>query len=1517
MLSVTASLLGFAVALLGVLVLLGWITGLRVLSSIRPEYIPMPMETAVLFIICGGYLFFAAHMQDRKIIRTFTVVFSFIALYGLLKFIEFFLQADLTFTNYLFPVSKQGGGFPIGRMSPFTGALFFLSAVAILLSIHGKGRLKLLNTIGCLGVIVSVAGFVVALGYLFDAPLLYGSAATPLALTTAGAFMLLGSSLVALSTEKSIILSPFSGDTPIAQLMRNVLPMVVIAIVFTGVLDYKLRIISQVNPAAISALLTLGFVMVINIAMIRISSGISQNIEKKEAQRKLLENQISDALEFNQKVLMASTVGISTYNLSGQCISANEAIAQMIGTTVEGIISQNFHHLRSWKEAGILKAAEISLAQGIRQQLEGDFVSSFGKHVCLDLQLVPFQSKGEKHLLLLAIDITERKRAEEALRKSQELLLQVVKHDPYAVAVHDLNMCYIAASDRWLRDYNVKQSDIIGKSHYEVFPEIPQRWKEIHQRCLAGAIERNDDDYFERPDGSVTYNRWEMRPWYQLDGKIGGVISYTEVITERKLAEQARKSVIERYNLATLAAGIGVWDWDIQKDHLIWDARMFELYGIKKEDFCGVHAHWLKSIHPDDKNFAVEELQQALRGEKEYDTEFRIIWPDGTVRHIKAYAQTVRDPQGKPLRQTGVNYDITDRVKAQEAQKKSGDRLEKINSYLLGFGSDHRANIDRLVALTGELLQATCALYNRLENNLLCSLGQWHTPAGFKARDNPDGHICYDVIREVKDDVIVICDLPATKYFESDPNVRAYGLRTYMGCPVKCEGRSIGSLCVVYQTDYRPSDDDRRILGIIASAVGNEDAQMQAEDALRESEQRFATVFRASPIACSLTRLSDGKFLDVNDKFLQLFAMSREAVIGSNPLALNMWVHLEQRERMVEALRAHGRVDAFETQFRMKDGQIKDVILSAEVVDLATERYILGLTVDITDRKKGETALIASELRYRRLFESAEDGILLINAETGVIEDVNPFLINLLGYPRQDLLGKHLWDMVFFGNNIRSLEVFKKLREKGFVRYDNLPLQTADGKTILVEFVSNVYSVDHTRVIQCNVRDITQKKELEGNLEYLSHYDVLTGLPNRELFFARASAGLALSKRDKKYCAILFVDLDNSKSINDTMGHSMGDELLKDTSIKLKECVREMDTLARLGGDEFIIFMGDLDNGESAGYVAERIREKFNIPRLIAGNDIFVTASIGIAIFPDDGKEMEDLLKNADTAMYSAKNNGKNTYSFFNQEMNRLAVKKMHIERGLRQALANADFRLFYQPIISVETGKIRGFEALLRWFPTEGEPIYPDEFIPTAEENGLIVPIGEWVLHEACRFNKKLIDGYGGRPVVSVNVSVEQLRRKDFLDVIRSAINKCGLPPECLELEITETLMIESFDTAIAILKDIRSLGVQISLDDFGKGYSSLIHLRQLPIGHLKIDRFFIKDIDKETEGGILIPAIVDLAHKLQLRVVAEGVETELQLKKLSKNGCDFFQGYFFSKAVPEDQAIALYMNEASVGKP
>lgn len=564
----------------------------------------------------------------------------------------------------------------------------------------------------------------------------------------------------------------------------------------------------------------------------------------------------------------------------------------------------------------------------------------------------------------------------------------------------------------------------------------------------------------------------------------------------------------------------------------------------------------------------------------------------------------------------------------------------------------------------------------------------------------------------------------------------------------------------------------------------------------------------------------------------------------------------------------------------------------------------IGYCFDITDRKSAEESLLKEKNLLRTLINNLPDSIYVKDALGRKIL-TNPADMEFMGITDESrIIGK------------TDAEIFPEPTAERFINDDHKVIQ--NGETVInrEEIVENAQGIKHWLLtsklplrdpkgeIQGLIgigRDITDRKLLENKLINMAHYDTLTALPNRTLFFEHAQNNLLQAKRSKLFCAMLFIDLDHFKKVNDTLGHSIGDELIRDAASRLSECVRESDILARLGGDEFVIFLNAMEGINNARVIAERILEKFNTSRMVMGNDLFITASIGITVAPDDGYQLEELLKNADTAMYAAKEGGRNSYCFFNAEMNQKAVTRMQVERGLREALNKEEFVLYYQPIISPKTGRVRGFEALIRWFKSEGGLVFPDEFIPIAEETGLIIPIGEWVIQHACQFNKKLLDEGFGELIISVNISVAQLRRRNIVDVFKRALADSGLPARCLEIEVTESMLIDSFDTVNELLSEVRAIGIRVSLDDFGSGYSSLSYLQKLEIDSLKIDRAFIKEISQEVEENDLTPTIIELAHKLKLDVIAEGVENAVQLGRLSRHGCDFFQGFFLSKPIPE----------------
>jgi diguanylate cyclase (GGDEF)-like protein len=438
-------------------------------------------------------------------------------------------------------------------------------------------------------------------------------------------------------------------------------------------------------------------------------------------------------------------------------------------------------------------------------------------------------------------------------------------------------------------------------------------------------------------------------------------------------------------------------------------------------------------------------------------------------------------------------------------------------------------------------------------------------------------------------------------------------------------------------------------------------------------------------------------------------------------------------------------------------------------------------------------------------------------------------------------------------------------------------------------------------------KEISERKSVEGKLAYLAHHDSLTNLPNRVLLLDRLHQVLTRLPWHKRLAAVLFLDLDHFKHINDTMGHTAGDLLLVAVSERLQTCVRSGDTIARLGGDEFAIILADIARAEDVTKVAQKIVDTMSGRFVLKDHEFFITASIGISLYPNDGSDAETLLKNADTAMYRAKGQGRNNYQIYSTAMNVNVFERLAMENSMRQALERKEFLLHYQPQVDLNTGQIVGFEALMRWQHPDLGLVSPAKFIPIAEETGLIVPMGEWALRTACAQNKVWQDSGLSPVVVSVNMSVRQFQQKNLVGMVSQVLKETRLDAKYLELELTESVLMQKEEPVIAMLSELHSMGIALSIDDFGTGYSSLSYLNRFPINTLKIDQSFASNITRNRNDTVIVTAIITLAHSLRMKAVAEGVETAEQLEFLRSLQCDRMQGYLFSMPLPADEATKL----------
>lgn len=658
---------------------------------------------------------------------------------------------------------------------------------------------------------------------------------------------------------------------------------------------------------------------------------------------------------------------------------------------------------------------------------------------------------------------------------------------------------------------------------------------------------------------------------------------------------------------------------------------------------------------------------------------------------------------------------------------------------------------------------------------------------------------------------------------------------------------------------------------------------------------------------------SSGRIQWSNATFDCLVARQRFDILGANLLDL---LPLEQHGQQIP-LAAHPLIKVLQGQqgtntyeFKQADKKLVLEISSACIEFKGQETSAVFVLHDVTERQRTEEILAKSEAKFRSLIQNSSDLIVILEPD-GTMQYVSPSHERILGYKPSQLTGKNAFEFIHPEDIKSAFKVFtKSLRDASAFLTVEFRFQHQDGSWRFLESTTNNLLADPSvGAIVINTRDITERKRVEEQLLHNAFHDSLTNLPNRALFMDRLGCAVEQAKRHKNYLfAVLFIDLDRFKVINDSLGHAFGDQLLVGIANRLKVCLRPIDTFARLGGDEFTILLEDIKDISDAVRIADRIQTQLRLHFDIEGQEVFTTASIGIALSTTNYQQPQEMLRDADIAMYRAKALGKARYEVFNLGMHTRAVAILQLETDLRLAIERREFQIHYQPIVCLKTSKITGFEALLRWqHPVRGL-ISPGEFIPVAEETGLIVPIGHWVLKEACRQICIWQEQFPDLPplTVSVNVSGKQFSQPNLIPQIRKILQETNLKPQSLRLEITESILIENTDV-VSILLELKAMNIQLYMDDFGTGYSSLSYLHRFPVDTLKIDRSFISTMDTDRKNSGIVQTIIMLAHNLGMNVIAEGIETADQPVKLKNLGCEYGQGYFFSKPLVAEAAELL----------
>jgi diguanylate cyclase (GGDEF)-like protein/PAS domain S-box-containing protein len=728
----------------------------------------------------------------------------------------------------------------------------------------------------------------------------------------------------------------------------------------------------------------------------------------------------------------------------------------------------------------------------------------------------------------------------------------------------------------------------------------------------------------------------------------------------------------------------------------------------------------------------------------------------------------------------------------------------------------------------------------------------------------------------------------------------AFGLRRRLETEFRLR-RADGEYGWVHHSAQPVNDPAGRLVGYLGTCHDISERR-NAELAARARAQEIRLLADNVPVLISHFAAGDLRCIFANKAYAATWGWNVDSIVGRTVEEVIGAEGFREIAPHIERV-VKGETVTYERVIKAADGgsRVLEVNLLPQLGDDGATQAAFVLISDITRHRLAEQAVRESEERLRKFADATHEGIVF--HEDGVLTDANDAAIQLIGYTHGELMGRPVLDFVApecrdtVLNNIRA----------GFERSYEAVIVHKDGGPIAVELTGKVmpYKGRHYRMTV--IRDIRDRKDAQERIQFLAHHDTLTGLPNRVLLMDRLEFILASARRRESRVGVLFLDLDNFKTVNDSLGHAAGDALLRIVAGRIAGTLRSVDVVSRLGGDEFLVVLPDLEDEQSPAAVADKLLAAVSEPVLLEGQSLSISPSIGIAVFPRDGTSADTLIMNADAAMYLAKDRGRSNYQFFSERLSQTAFKTLSLETRLREAIREEGFAIHYQPQVRVDSGRLVGIEALIRWPQRDGTTVMPDDFIPVAEQRGLIMPIGTWVLRNACRQNRLWqVSGLPCVPV-AVNLSAIQLKQKNFVADVENVLAETGLDAAWLQFELIESMLMTETPELMRTLEALRALGVRLAIDDFGTGHSSLSHLKRFPIERLKIDRAFVRGIATDPDDRTIATAIIDLARNMGITSIAEGVETEVQLEFLRERGCEEMQGFLTSPPLPAAQAAAF----------
>jgi diguanylate cyclase (GGDEF)-like protein/PAS domain S-box-containing protein len=1062
----------------------------------------------------------------------------------------------------------------------------------------------------------------------------------------------------------------------------------------------------------------------------------------------------------------------------------------------------------------------------------------------------------------------DQRRAEETLRRSEEKFRATFEHAP-------LGICHIALDGRVLLA-NQTLADMFGYPLDELYTLTPR--DVIYAEDIPGDVEgaeqllsgqakvfRREKRHL-RKDGAIVWSDVTSTLLHDERGEPLYFIATVDDITERKRTEAALREREQQFRATFEQAAVGVGHVAMDGHWLRVNQKLCDILGYTMEELTAMT--YRDVTHPADMDIGPHYLKQVGQGQADTKLiEKRYMRKDGRIAWVEIAAAPVRDAHGNLLYVIAFIEDITQRKQAEQAQSASEERYRATYEHA-PVGIAH-------TDLTGHWQQV---------NDRLCQVL---------------GYSREELLQMSFQDITYPEDLPrqleaVRKLLSGETDTYTMEKRYFHkgGSVVWAELTGAVIRDCAGQPDY--------FIAVLEDIT----ARKQAEDALLASEEQFRTIFEHAAEGIAQVGL-DGKWLRVNQALCRIVGYTRQELLHRTFQEMTHPDDLDKDLVQFGRLLA-GEISSYSIEKRyIRKNRTR--VWADLTVSLVRDRdgkpmYAISMIEDITRRKQAEEAMRRAEEHFRLLVEGAEDYAIIRLDEYGNIASWNPGAEKILGYREEEIIGQH-FSHLHTPEDVAQGEPQRKLSRaiRDGRAEDDRWRARKDGSRFWGSSVINALYDDEGNVqgFVKIMRDMSEQRLHQEKAAFLAHHDPLTGLPNRAYFSDRLHEAIVHAERDGTGVALHLLDLDRFKSVNDTLGHHVGDLLLKEVANRLRTCVRETDTVARLGGDEFTVIQTNVTREEDAAFLAEKIGDALEVPYDLEGQEVHSGTSIGVTLYARDAQDSVQLLKNADLALYRAKECGRHNYQFFTADLHAVLLNRQQMEQDLRRALTNQEFSLYYQPQIDLVTWNVCGVEALLRWRNPQLQMLTPGEFMDIAQETGLIVPIGEWVLREACRQNKAWQDA--GIPFfrIGVNFSARQIHDPEFVGMIRRVLAETGLSPTCLELEINESQFMKDREATQAILAELSALDIRISTDDFGAALSNLNLLCQFPMDTLKIDRRVIEHVAHRKQDRAMAAAVINLANDLDVRVIAEGVETLEQLAFLQEKGCRAAQGFLFSPPV------------------